>query len=115
MGQEIEEIIVTARKQEESLQNAPVAVSVATGELLESMGSADLSAIGQFAPNVQFETGQPTSGIRAPTIYIRGMGQDDFIIVEDGAVGVYLDGVYVGRTVGSVFDLVDVERVEVLR
>ena len=39
------------------------------------------------------------------------MGQDDFIIVEDGAVGVYLDGVYVGRTLGSVFDLVDVERV----
>jgi iron complex outermembrane receptor protein len=112
---ELEEIIVTARKLEESLQDSPVAVSVATGELLESMGGGDLSIVGKMAPNVQFETGQPTSGIRAPTVYIRGMGQDDFIIVEDGAVGVYLDGVYVGRTIGSVFDLVDVERVEVLR
>ncbi|MDH3640717.1 MAG: TonB-dependent receptor [Gammaproteobacteria bacterium] len=112
---ELEEIVVTARKLEETLQNAPVAVSVASGELLESMGGGDLSVVGKMAPNVQFETGQPTSGIRAPTVYIRGMGQDDFIIVEDGAVGVYLDGVYVGRTLGSVFDLVDVERVEVLR
>ena len=114
-GQELEEIIVTARKLEESLQEAPVAVSVASGDLLERMGSQDLTAVGQIAPNVVFESGQPTSGIRAPTVYIRGMGQDDFIIVEDGAVGVYLDGVYVGRTIGSVFDLVDVERVEVLR
>ncbi len=114
-GAVLEEIIVTARKLEESLQDAPVAVSVATGELLASMGSDDLSAVGKIAPNVIFETGQPTSGIRAPTVYIRGMGQDDFIIVEDSAVGVYLDGVYVGRTIGGVFDLVDVERVEVLR
>ena len=114
-SQELEEIIVTARKLEESLQEAPVAVSVASGDLLERMGSQDLTAVGQIAPNVVFESGQPTSGIRAPTVYIRGMGQDDFIIVEDGAVGVYLDGVYVGRTIGSVFDLVDVERVEVLR
>lgn len=114
-GAVIEEIVVTARKLEESLQEAPVAVSVASGDFLERMGSQDLTAVGQFAPNVIFESGQPTSGIRAPTIYIRGMGQDDFIIVEDGAIGVYLDGVFVGRTIGSVFDLVDVERVEVLR
>ncbi len=112
---ELEEIVVTARKLEESLQQSPVAVSVATGDLLERMGVQDLTAVGQFAPNVIFESGQPTSGIRAPTVYIRGMGQDDFIIVEDGAVGVYLDGVFVGRTIGSVFDLVDVQRVEVLR
>lgn len=114
-AQELEEIIVTARKIEESLQEAPVAVSVVSGDTLARMGSQDLTAVGQYAPNVIFETGQSTSGIRAPTIYIRGVGQPDFIIVEDPAIGVYLDGVYVGRTIGSVFDLVDVNRVEVLR
>ena len=114
-AQELEEIIVTARKIEESLQEAPVAVSVVTGDTLARMGSQDLTAVGQYAPNVIFETGQSTSGIRSPTIYIRGVGQPDFIIVEDPAIGVYLDGVYVGRTIGSVFDLVDVNRVEVLR
>lgn len=115
LAAELEEIVVTARKLEESLQESPVAVSVASGDLLERMGAPDLTSVGQFAPNVIFESGQPTSGIRAPTIFIRGLGQDDFIIVEDGAVGVYLDGVFVGRTIGSVFDLIDVERVEVLR
>ncbi|MBT7173469.1 MAG: TonB-dependent receptor plug domain-containing protein, partial [Gammaproteobacteria bacterium] len=111
----LEEIIVTARKREESLQNVPTSVSVLSSEELDARGAASIDAVGQIAPNVHFENAQPTSGIKSPTVYIRGMGQADFIIVEDPAVGIYLDGVFTGRMVGNAFDLVDVERIEVLR
>ena len=111
----LEEIIVTARKREESLQNVPTSVSVLSSEELDARGAASIDAVGQIAPNVHFENAQPTSGIKSPTVFIRGMGQADFIIVEDPAVGIYLDGVFTGRMVGNAFDLVDVERIEVLR
>ncbi|MDE0938306.1 MAG: TonB-dependent receptor plug domain-containing protein, partial [Mariniblastus sp.] len=111
----LEEVIVTARKREESLQNVPTSVSVLSSEELDARGAASIDAVGQIAPNVHFENAQPTSGIKSPTVYIRGMGQADFIIVEDPAVGIYLDGVFTGRMVGNAFDLVDVERIEVLR
>ncbi|MEO2181414.1 MAG: TonB-dependent receptor [bacterium] len=111
----LEEIIVTARKREESLQSVPTSVSVLSSEELDARGAASLDVVGQIAPNVHFENAQPTSGIKSPTVFIRGMGQADFIIVEDPAVGIYLDGVFTGRMVGNAFDLIDVERIEVLR
>lgn len=111
----LEEIIVTARKREESLQSVPTSVSVLSSEELDARGAASIDVVGQIAPNVHFENAQPTSGIKSPTVFIRGMGQADFIIVEDPAVGIYLDGVFTGRMVGNAFDLIDVERIEVLR
>ena len=66
-------------------------------------------------PNVHFESAGGTSGVESPVVFVRGMGQADFIIVEDPAVGLYLDGVFMGRMVGQASDLVDVERIEVLR
>ena len=110
-----EEVIVTARRREESLQTVPVAVSVLTGEELVEQGGMKIDAIGKLVPNVHFEAAGGTSGVKSPIVFIRGMGQNDFIPVEDPAVGIYLDGVYMGRNIGSVFDLVDIERVEVLR
>ncbi len=111
----LEEIVVTARRKEESLQSVPVAVSVMTGEALLEQGGLKIDAIGKTVPNVHFEAAGGTSGVKSPVVFIRGMGQNDFIPVEDPAVGIYLDGVYMGRNIGSVFDLVDIERVEVLR
>ena len=111
----LEEIVVTARKREESLQNVPTSISVLSSEELDARGAASIDVVGQIAPNVHFENAQPTSGIKSPTVYMRGMGQADFIIVEDPAVGIYLDGVFTGRMVGNAFDLIDVERIEVLR
>ncbi len=110
-----EEVIVTARRREESLQTVPLAVSVLTGEELVEQGGMKIDAIGKLVPNVHFEAAGGTSGVKSPIVFIRGMGQNDFIPVEDPAVGIYLDGVYMGRNIGSVFDLVDIERVEVLR
>ena len=111
----LEEIVVTARRREESLQSVPVAVSVLTGEELQEAGGLKIDAIGKVVPNVHFEAAGGTSGVKSPVIFIRGMGQNDFIPVEDPAVGIYLDGVYMGRNIGSVFDLIDIERIEVLR
>ncbi|MGB0692228.1 MAG: TonB-dependent receptor [Pseudomonadales bacterium] len=112
---EIEEIVVTARKREENMQSVPVAVSVLTGRDMVEQGGMKVDVVGQMAPNVHFEAAGGTSGVKSPVIFIRGMGQNDFIPVEDPAVGIYLDGVYMGRNIGSVFDLIDIERVEVLR
>ena len=111
----LEEIVVTARRREESLQDIPVSVSVLTGQELSEQGGLKIDAIGKTVPNVHFEAAGGTSGVKSPVIFIRGMGQNDFIPVEDPAVGVYLDGVYMGRNIGSVFDLIDIERIEVLR
>lgn len=111
----LEEIVVTARRREESLQSVPVAVSVLTGAELLEQGGLKIDAIGKTVPNVHFEAAGGTSGVKSPVVFIRGMGQNDFIPVEDPAVGIYLDGVYMGRNIGSVFDLIDIERIEVLR
>ena len=111
----IEEIVVTARKREENMQSVPLAVSVLSGKEMLEQGGMKIDAIGQMAPNVHFEAAGGTSGVKSPHVFIRGMGQADFIPVEDPAVGIYIDGVYMGRNIGSVFDLIDIERVEVLR
>lgn len=112
----IEEVIVSARKIEEGLQNAPIAISAFTSNEMENRGAQDVTDLAAAAPNVTLEMGGATSGIAAaPVTFIRGIGQSDFVINTDAAVGLYVDGVYMGRSLGSVMDLVDLERVEVLR
>lgn len=115
-GFSIEEILVTARKREESLQNAPVAVTALSGQALDERDMTQISAIADIAPNVNFSFGGTSSGSgSAAVVYIRGIGQNDFTPVTDPGVGIYIDGVYLGRTIGSVLDVVDLERLEVLR
>ncbi|TAL01420.1 MAG: TonB-dependent receptor [Rhodospirillaceae bacterium] len=112
----IGEIVVTARRRAESLQNTPVAVSAITGEMLNQRGAIDISAIAQSVPSVTFNTTTGNSGAsNAAVVFIRGVGQDDFFPTIDPGVGIYLDGIYVSRTLGSVLDTVDLEQVEVLR
>ena len=112
----LEEVEVTARRVEEGLQNAPIAVTALTGLDLENRGALDIVDFADVAPNVSLKTDGTTSGFAAaPRTSIRGVGQSDFVINTDPAVGIYADGVYLGRSIGSVLDLVDVERVEALR
>ncbi|NIB40837.1 TonB-dependent receptor [Pseudomaricurvus alkylphenolicus] len=112
----IEELVVTARKMEESLQDTPIAVSAFSAADLENRGTTDLTDIGAAAPNVSFEGSAAVGGMKsAPTVFIRGIGQADFTINSDPAVGVYVDGIYMGRSLGSLVDLLDIERAEVLR
>ncbi|NKB39361.1 MAG: TonB-dependent receptor plug domain-containing protein, partial [Gammaproteobacteria bacterium] len=112
----LEEIVVTARKREESLQDTPVSVAAFTSADLEARGTVDFSDLGEFTPNVTFDyTSAIAAGNSAAIVMIRGVGAADWTIGTDPGVGIYLDGIYISRTIGSVMDTVDVERIEVLR
>lgn len=112
----IEEIIVTARKREEPLQKTPVAITAFSGSDLEALQVDDVSQAAEFAPNLVFDSGAPVSGSSATaSIFIRGIGSSEFSLGTEQGVGLYVDGVYLARSVGGVLDLVDVESLQVLR
>jgi len=112
----LEEILVTARKREESMQDSPISITAFTSEMLDQMHIDRLDGIGRSTPNLIFDTGTSFSGgTSAAAVYIRGIGQADFTLNSEPGVGIYLDGVYIGTSIGSVLDLTEVERVEVLR
>jgi len=109
-----EEVIVTATKREQSIYDVPVAVSAFTAATIEKQGIVDLTDVGKFVPNLNvtgFSAGH-TSSVNA---FIRGIGLQDHLITTDPGVGVYVDGVYLGRQVGQNWSLANIERIEVLR
>ena len=106
------DIIVTATRQETRLQETPLAISAYTAAQLERSGARDLRDIAAFTPGLTIGTGE---GQGAVPISIRGVGQNDLGIGSDAPIGIYLDGVYLARPYMNLFDLVDIERVEVLR
>lgn len=109
-------MIVTAQRRAESLYDVPISVAVVTGDVLRAIGARDLSAIAAFAPNVSFDSiVSQTGASTATSVYIRGIGQSDVLQTTDPGVGVFVDGVYVARSIGSLLDVADVERIEVLR
>jgi iron complex outermembrane receptor protein len=112
----LDEIVVTARKRAENVQDVPISISAFSGDQLEKLGVQDLADVAHFSPNLQFDRTAAVSGSSiASTIFIRGIGQTDFTLNSDPGVGVYLDGVYIARSVGSLLDLIDIQTVEVLR
>ena len=112
----LEEITVTARRREESLQLTPIAVTALSADALQERGITQLSDIEQAAPSLTLRGSAPISGNpTAISAFIRGIGQVDFSANTDPGVGIYVDGVYIARSVGGLLNLVDVERVEVLR
>ena len=113
---QIEEIVVTAQKREENLQDTPIAITAFTAEGLEGRMINDISKLADFTPNVIFDTTTPISGLsNGAAVFIRGVGQLDFGLTTDPGVGTYIDGVYSSRAVGGVLDVVDIERIEILR
>ncbi|WP_068073588.1 TonB-dependent receptor [Novosphingobium lentum] len=112
----IAEIVVTAQKRAENIQNVPISITAFTAASLETKGVTDVTAIGNLAPNVTLDAGTPFAGSSAVlSAYIRGIGQNDFAFNLDPGVGVYLDGVYLARSVGANQDLLDIDRVEILK
>lgn len=110
----LEDIVVTAQKREENLQQAPIAITAMTASSLKSQGISDLTGIVQASPNLYFAP-YPSSSTTL-VLYMRGQGfGDPMIITKDGGVGLYVDGFYQSRPQASTFDLADIERVEVLR
>ena len=112
----LEEIVVTAEKRTERIQDVPIAITAYSETMLQSKGIVDLHGLSQLTPNVTLDQGSPFSGSNSVlSASIRGIGQDDFAFNLDPGVGVYVDGVYYARTVGANQSLLDVERIEILK
>ncbi|GGC06539.1 TonB-dependent receptor [Novosphingobium endophyticum] len=107
------EIVVTARKKVESLQDVPTAVTALGAAQLKDLQIESFQDVGKTVPNVlvQKQAGSPT----APQFNIRGISAGSLNFQIDSGVALYIDGVYLGRPGNSGFDLVDLERLEVLR
>ena len=107
------DIVVTARRRAESLQDVPIAVTAYSGEALERTGALDVTDISDTTPNVTVEVSRGTN--TTLTAFIRGVGQQDPVAGFEAGVGLYLDDVYLNRPQAAVLDIYDVERIEVLR
>ncbi|NND69035.1 MAG: TonB-dependent receptor plug domain-containing protein, partial [Halioglobus sp.] len=108
----LEEIIVTANRREQSLQEVPMSVSAFTGDFFKDAGVRDLAGLEQYTPSLKITSGTDS---RSTSIRIRGIGSVGTNVGIDPSVGMFIDGVYQGRAGMSVADLIDIERVEVLR
>ena len=109
----VEEIVVTARRREESLTDVPISITAISGDELERVGISDLVAVGQAAPNVTLEVSRGTN--TTLSAFIRGVGQQDPVAGFEAGIGIYVDDVYLNRPQAAVLDIYDVERIEVLR
>ncbi|HEX8240636.1 MAG TPA: TonB-dependent receptor [Allosphingosinicella sp.] len=107
------DIVVTARRRAENLQDVPIAVTAYSGEALERAGAVDITDLSDTTPNVTIETSRGTN--TTLTAFIRGVGQQDPVAGFEAGVGLYLDDVYLNRPQAAVLDIYDVERIEVLR
>ena len=106
-------IVVTAQKRSENIQDVPIAISAVGSEFLESRGIDSIDKLGTIAPNVKIERAPASKSISQ--IAIRGSVTINPAITWEPAVGLYLDGVYIAKAQGSIFDVADLERIEVLR
>jgi len=111
--EQLGEIVVTAQRRAESLQETPVAVTALTGDVLEERLVTNVLDVATQVPNLTIET---VTGVgNAARVFLRGVGEDQAQFNADPAIGIYIDGVYYARTNGALFDFLDIERVEVLR
>ena len=110
----IEEVIVTAQFREQNVQDTPLAVTAITAGMLENRSQTNISEMTSQAPNVTLKQSSAMYG-PAITASIRGVGQSDFNPAVEPGVGIYVDDVYYATMTGSMLDLLDLERVEVLR
>ena len=109
-------ILVTARRREESLQETPIAISAFSAETLEQRQIVQTQDLERITPSLQFKpAGQLSGNTAASVVFIRGIGQLDPTAAVDPGVGVYIDEVYVGRSVGGTLEFGDIASVEVLR
>jgi iron complex outermembrane recepter protein len=108
---QLEEVVVTAQKRTESLVDVPISIAAVTAEALEQTGVRNLGEIAQYVPNLEIGGSSNYNTV----IAIRGVGSQSRNIGFDSRVGVYVDGVYAGQSPASNQDILDLERVEVLR
>ena len=107
------EIVVTARRREESLIDVPISVTAISGDALTRTGAVDITALQDKAPNMTLQVARGSNSTLIA--FIRGIGQQDPVWGFEPGVGLYVDDVYIARPQGAVLDIFDIDRVEVLR
>jgi iron complex outermembrane receptor protein len=107
----LEEVVVTAQRRTQVLQDVPIAVQVVNNDLINDVGAENMSDLNGFVPGLVVSGDSPTQ----PKYQIRGIQTSDFGVGTDSAVGVYVDGVYAARTGASLLMFNDIERIEVLK
>ena len=108
-----EQIVVTARRREELIQDVPESVSAFSGAAIEQAGIQDVTGLADRVPNTTLKTSRATN--TTLTAFIRGVGQQDPVAGYEQGVGIYLDDVYLARPQGALQDIYDLERIEILR
>lgn len=109
----LEEVVVTARKREETAQSVPIPITAVTDQQLAARSIRDITDIERLSPNTDISSSSVNSS--ATQVFIRGIGQVNWASTQDPKIGIYVDGVYLSRAQGGLLDLMDIERVEVLR
>jgi len=109
--QQLQEVIVTAQKREQSLQDVPISVTAIDSQFIRDTGAADLARVSQYVPNVRVDAHDPGS----PQVFIRGFGTNAFNPSFESSVGLVQDEIYYGRPGYFTESLFDIDRVEVLR
>jgi iron complex outermembrane receptor protein len=110
----LQEVVVTAQFREQRLQDTPLAITAVNAEMLEARGQTSIAQVAAQAPNVSLRP-QPQNGGSGLIAFIRGVGQTDFNYALDPGVGVYIDDVYIPTLSSSLLELIDLDRVEILR
>ncbi|PZN35227.1 MAG: TonB-dependent receptor [Proteobacteria bacterium] len=108
------EVVVTAQMREQNVQDIPLSITAVTGDMLEARSQTNLKEISAQAPNVLLQQNPAGSG-NSMRAFIRGVGQSDHSPSVEPGVGIYVDDIYFGTVTASAFDLLDLERVEILR
>lgn len=104
-------VVVTAQSRAQSVREVPISMQVITMKEIDAVGAANLAELNGYIPGLAVDGSQPTQ----PNFSLRGIGTGDFGIATDAPVGMYVDGVYAGKTGGSLMDFNDVQRIEVLK
>jgi iron complex outermembrane receptor protein len=113
-GRQLEEIIVTAEFREANVQTTPVAITAVNAAMLDARSQTNIADVAAQAPNVVLKPGGQANG-QSMVAFIRGIGQTDFNYAVEPGVGVYVDDVYYPTLTGSMVELLDINRVEILR
>ncbi|MFM1916695.1 MAG: hypothetical protein RJB01_210 [Actinomycetota bacterium] len=111
--EKIEEVVVTAQKREQKVQDVPISITAITAQSIEDRGIESVQDLNGIVPNLNVNN-VPVTGLTIAA-NLRGLGQGQPAIWADPAVGVYVDGAFVGKNTGAMLDVIDLERIEVLR
>ncbi|OUS27330.1 TonB-dependent receptor [Gammaproteobacteria bacterium 45_16_T64] len=112
-GASLEKVVVTAQKREQDQQDTPLSISTFDAQALEDQGISDIEDVSIYVPNVQIS--ETPGGSTGATIGIRGSVTINPAVTWEPTVGIYMDGVFIAKNIGGLFDVAELERIEILR